>query len=95
MKSYDYCLIATQKGKTIINRIYHLDRGYEDIEKKLRKVGAKIKTSKKTLNEEEYHKKIERKLNDLVIKIEKGELTLDDLSKADQKVISRMLEERK
>ena len=33
----------TTKGKTIINRIYHLDRGYEDIEKKLRKVGAKIK----------------------------------------------------
>ena len=31
------------KGKTTINRIYHLDRGYEQIEKKLRKVGAKIK----------------------------------------------------
>ncbi len=31
------------KGKTIINRIYHLDRGYEDIEKKLKKVGAKIR----------------------------------------------------
>ena len=31
------------KGKTTINRIYHLDRGYEEIEKKLRKVGAKIK----------------------------------------------------
>ena len=31
------------KGKTTINRIYHLDRGYEDIEKKLKKVGAKIK----------------------------------------------------
>ena len=31
------------KGKTIISRIYHLDRGYEDIEKKLKKVGAKIK----------------------------------------------------
>tara|TARA_B100001029_G_C15057053_1_gene455211 strand:+ start:265 stop:1524 length:1260 start_codon:yes stop_codon:yes gene_type:complete len=31
------------KGKTIINRIYHLDRGYEKIEKKLRNVGAKIK----------------------------------------------------
>jgi UDP-N-acetylglucosamine 1-carboxyvinyltransferase len=31
------------KGRSIINRIYHLDRGYEDIEKKLRKVGAKIK----------------------------------------------------
>ena len=33
----------TAKGKSIINRIYHLDRGYENIEKKLRKVGAKIK----------------------------------------------------
>ena len=33
----------TAKGKTTINRIYHLDRGYEKIEKKLRKVGAKIK----------------------------------------------------
>jgi len=33
----------TAKGKSIINRIYHLDRGYEDIEKKLQKVGAKIK----------------------------------------------------
>ena len=31
------------RGKTTINRIYHLDRGYEQIEKKLRKVGAKIK----------------------------------------------------
>ncbi|SVD29947.1 uncharacterized protein METZ01_LOCUS382801, partial [marine metagenome] len=31
------------KGKTTINRIYHLDRGYEQIEKKLRKVGAKIR----------------------------------------------------
>tara|TARA_Y100001970_G_scaffold162496_1_gene198650 strand:- start:2096 stop:3358 length:1263 start_codon:yes stop_codon:yes gene_type:complete len=30
-------------GKSIINRIYHLDRGYEEIEKKLRKVGARIK----------------------------------------------------
>ncbi len=31
------------KGKSVINRIYHLDRGYEDIEKKLKKVGAKIR----------------------------------------------------
>ena len=31
------------KGKSTISRIYHLDRGYEDIEKKLNKVGAKIK----------------------------------------------------
>ena len=33
----------TAKGRSVINRIYHLDRGYEDIEKKLKKVGAKIK----------------------------------------------------
>jgi UDP-N-acetylglucosamine 1-carboxyvinyltransferase len=31
------------KGKSVINRIYHLDRGYEDIEKKLKKIGAKIR----------------------------------------------------
>ena len=31
------------KGKTIINRVYHLDRGYENIEKKLQNCGAKIK----------------------------------------------------
>ena len=31
------------KGKSTINRIYHLDRGYENIEKKLMKLGAKIK----------------------------------------------------
>ncbi len=33
----------TAKGKSVINRIYHLDRGYEDIEKKLKKIGAKIR----------------------------------------------------
>jgi len=33
----------TAKGKSVINRIYHLDRGYEDIEKKLKKVGVKIR----------------------------------------------------
>lgn len=31
------------KGKTEVLRIYHLDRGYEDLEKKLNAVGAKIK----------------------------------------------------
>ncbi len=31
------------KGKSIINRIYHLDRGYENIEKKLKSVGARIR----------------------------------------------------
>ncbi len=31
------------KGKSQINRIYHLDRGYESLEKKLKKVGARIR----------------------------------------------------
>ena len=29
--------------KTIINRVYHLDRGYENIEKKLKNIGVNIK----------------------------------------------------
>ncbi|OYY54492.1 MAG: UDP-N-acetylglucosamine 1-carboxyvinyltransferase, partial [Halothiobacillus sp. 28-55-5] len=33
-------LIAT--GETTINRIYHIDRGYESIEEKLSKLGANI-----------------------------------------------------
>ena len=36
----------TAKGKSVINRIYHLDRGYENIEKKLKKVGATIRRIK-------------------------------------------------
>ena len=31
------------KGQSVINRIYHLDRGYEKIENKLRKIGVNIK----------------------------------------------------
>ena len=34
------------KGKSTINRIYHLDRGYENIENKLKKVGVKIRRFK-------------------------------------------------
>ena len=34
------------QGKTEVLRVYHLDRGYEMIEKKLRAVGAKIKRAK-------------------------------------------------
>ncbi|MBN1126625.1 MAG: UDP-N-acetylglucosamine 1-carboxyvinyltransferase [Sedimentisphaerales bacterium] len=30
------------RGKTLINRVYHIDRGYEHIEEKLNGVGAKI-----------------------------------------------------
>ena len=30
-------------GETVIDRIYHIDRGYETIEEKLMNLGAKIK----------------------------------------------------
>jgi UDP-N-acetylglucosamine 1-carboxyvinyltransferase len=33
-------------GRSLINRIYHLDRGYEKIETKLKKIGVKIKRIK-------------------------------------------------
>jgi len=31
------------EGETLIDRIYHLDRGYERIEEKLAKLGASVK----------------------------------------------------
>jgi UDP-N-acetylglucosamine 1-carboxyvinyltransferase len=43
------CLVLAglvPSNKTIINRIYHLDRGYEKIEKKLSNCGAKIRRLK-------------------------------------------------
>ena len=36
----------TIKSETIVNRVYHLDRGYEEIEKKLLNCGAEIKRVK-------------------------------------------------
>ena len=40
------CLVLAglvARGETIINRVYHLERGYENLVKKLKKCGAKIK----------------------------------------------------
>ena len=31
------------EGETVVNRVYHLDRGYEQVESKLQNVGAVIK----------------------------------------------------
>ena len=30
------------EGETVVSRVYHLDRGYEHVEEKLRAVGAQI-----------------------------------------------------
>jgi UDP-N-acetylglucosamine 1-carboxyvinyltransferase len=43
------CLVLAglvAKGVTDIHRVYHIDRGYENIEKKFRKLGARIKRAK-------------------------------------------------
>jgi UDP-N-acetylglucosamine 1-carboxyvinyltransferase len=40
------CLVLAgliAEGETTVHRIYHLDRGYEHIEEKLSKVGARIR----------------------------------------------------
>ena len=34
------------EGETIVNRIYHLDRGYERMEEKLRALGADVEESR-------------------------------------------------
>ncbi|MFC1567096.1 UDP-N-acetylglucosamine 1-carboxyvinyltransferase, partial [bacterium] len=36
------------KGKTEVHRIYHIDRGYENIETKLRELGATIRRIKES-----------------------------------------------
>jgi UDP-N-acetylglucosamine 1-carboxyvinyltransferase len=40
------CLVVAAlaaQGETVIDRVYHIDRGYERIEEKLSSVGAKIR----------------------------------------------------
>ena len=39
------------EGETVVNRVYHLDRGYEKLEEKLKSVGADIQRIRD--NEEE------------------------------------------
>ena len=38
-------------GETVVDRIYHIDRGYEHIEEKLRGLGAKIERFRETTEE--------------------------------------------
>ena len=40
------------EGETIVDRIYHIDRGYEHIEEKLRGLGATIERFSKRVEEE-------------------------------------------
>ena len=36
------------RGTTQVNRIYHLDRGYENIDRKLRQLGARVERVEET-----------------------------------------------
>jgi len=37
---------AVADGETVVDRIYHLDRGYDQMEAKLRGIGADIERTK-------------------------------------------------
>ena len=37
-----YLAAAAAEGETLIDRIYHIDRGYENVEEKLRGLGVNI-----------------------------------------------------
>ena len=48
---------------------------------------------KRLTSEEEYHQRVEARINDLITKLERKEITLADLSDEDQKVIMDILNE--
>ena len=55
----------------------------------------KIQTHKKRLiNDEQYRQRIESRINDLIIKIENGEINLEDLTPEDQSVIISLMKEQ-
>jgi hypothetical protein len=62
-------------------------------EQKLPKAGID-NHRKRLLSDEQYREKIEQRINDLITKIESGELRLDDLSAEDQTVIIGLMKEQ-
>ena len=40
--------LVAGKGATKVRRVYHLDRGYERIERKLRRLGGRVRRIKET-----------------------------------------------
>ena len=62
-------------------------------EQKLPKAGID-NHKKRLLSDEQYREKIEQRINDLITKIESGELQLNDLSAEDQTVIIGLMKEQ-
>ncbi len=53
---------------------------------------SKIKSSNKQINDEDYHQRIEARINDLITKIKSGETTLDQLPEEDQKLVKDFID---
>ncbi len=71
---------------------FHKQHGnFEDVQEYVQNEEQNEKTrwqkSKNVTSEEEYHQRMEARINDLITKIENKEIELSDLSKEDQKVI--------
>ena len=47
---------------------------------------------KRLTTEEDYHQRVEARINDLITKLEQGEIKLNDLTKEDQEVIMNLLD---
>ena len=45
--------LVAEEGRTVVNRIYHLDRGYEALEKKFKALGANIRRQSQSADVED------------------------------------------
>jgi hypothetical protein len=63
------------------------------VEPQLPKAGID-KHRKRLLSDDQYREKIEQRINDLITKIEAGEIKLSDLSAEDQTVIIGLMKEQ-
>ena len=48
---------------------------------------------KRIIDEEQYRQKIESRINDLIIKIKTGEMSIEDLSEEDQKIVKQAMDD--
>ena len=53
----------------------------------------KDKSKKRQINDEEYRKKVESRINELITKVELGEIKITDLSNEDQKLVKQAMDD--
>ena len=66
-------------------KVENIDIQSDDVKEKFTKYKTRITT------DTDYHSRIEQRINDLITKLESGEIELKDLTKEDQKVIIDIL----